>query len=76
MSEAEKQRDSIVPKKKMKASAQSELLRQHKTITSDIRQVVTSITVITAKPAYMLEREEKIQNLLNSWGISTSTFHL
>ena len=43
------------PKKNIKQIARRMLLCQHRTMTRDIRQVVTSITVITAKPA----QEEK-----------------
>lgn len=39
------------PKKNMKPRANKTLLFQHKMITRDIRHVVTSITVITARPA-------------------------
>lgn len=49
--EAEKYRASIAPKKTTKQIAQKTLRFQHKTITRDIKQVVTSMTVITAKPA-------------------------
>ena len=47
--EAEKYKASIVPKNITKQSARRTLLRQHKTITNDIKQVVTSMTVMTAK---------------------------
>lgn len=48
--EAEKYKASIVPKKITKQTARRTFWCQHKTITNDIKQVVTSITVITAKP--------------------------
>lgn len=38
------------PKKKMKQMARKIFLCQHKIMTRDIRQVVTSMTVITARP--------------------------
>jgi len=50
MSAAEKYSASMVPKNTMKAIARNMLLCQHKTITRDIRHVVTSMTVITANP--------------------------
>lgn len=40
------------PKKNIKQMARKTLLCQHRIITRDIRQVVTSITVITAKPVH------------------------
>jgi len=48
--EAEKKRASMVPNMKTNPSARRTFWCQHSTITSDIKQVVTSITVITAKP--------------------------
>lgn len=39
-----------MPKKIRKPSARKILLFQQSTMTSDIKQVVTSITVITARP--------------------------
>ena len=39
-----------MPKKNTKQIAKKTLWCQHKTITRDIKQVVTSITEITAKP--------------------------
>lgn len=48
--EAEKYRASMEPKKKMKQMARKIFLCQHKIMTRDIRQVVTSMTVITARP--------------------------
>jgi len=50
MSAAEKYSASMVPKNTMKPIARNMLLCQHKTITRDIRHVVTSMTVITANP--------------------------
>jgi len=50
--DAEKYSASMDPKKNMKQMARKILLRQHTTITRDIRQVVTSMTVITAKPIH------------------------
>lgn len=46
------------PKKNIKQMARMTLLCQQRTITRDIRQVVTSITVITAKP--VPEEKEKL----------------
>jgi hypothetical protein len=46
------------PKKSRKARARTGGLCQNRTITRDVRNVVTSITVITASPA------EKKSNLL------------
>ena len=40
------------PKKNMKAMARKILFCQHSTMTIDMRHVVTSITVITARPAF------------------------
>jgi len=51
ITEAEKYSASMDPKKNMKATARKTLLPQQSMMTRDIRQVVTSITVITAKPA-------------------------
>jgi len=51
ISAAEKYSASIVPKNTIKPIARNMLLCQHKTITRDIRHVVTSMTVITANPA-------------------------
>jgi len=48
--DAEKYKDSISPKKTKKQNATEMLFFQHNTITKDIKHVVTSITVITAKP--------------------------
>lgn len=42
------------PKARTKASASRGGLCQHRIITKDVRQVVTIITVITAKPAFAL----------------------
>ena len=50
MREAEKYRASKAPKNTTNPIAKKTLRFQHKTITRDIKQVVTSITVITAKP--------------------------
>jgi len=50
--DAEKYSASMDPKKNMKQMARKILLCQHNTITRDIRQVVTSITVMTAKPVH------------------------
>lgn len=41
------------PKKMRKLRARSGGLRQQRIITNDVREVVTSITVITASPAYI-----------------------
>ncbi|MCD9642603.1 hypothetical protein HAX54_029486, partial [Datura stramonium] len=48
--EAEKYKASIDPKKIGKQIARKTLWCQHKTITNDIKQVVTSMTVMIAKP--------------------------
>ena len=48
--EAEKKRASMEPNMKTNPSARRTFWCQHSTITIDIKQVVTSITVITAKP--------------------------
>lgn len=56
MSEEEKNKASIDPKTTKNASARRGELCQHKIMTKDVRQVVTNITVITAKPAQ--ERKE------------------
>jgi hypothetical protein len=50
MSAAKKYSASMVPKNRMKPIARNMLLCQHKTITRDIRHVVTSMTVIIANP--------------------------
>jgi hypothetical protein len=50
MSAAKKYSASMVPKNRMKPIARNMLLCQHKTITGDIRHVVTSMTVIIANP--------------------------
>lgn len=49
MREAEMQRASIDPKKSRKHTASRTLFSQHLMITNDVRQVVTSITEMTAK---------------------------
>lgn len=51
--EAEKYKASIAPKNKTKQIARRTLRCQHRTITRDIKQVVTSITVITARPEWI-----------------------
>lgn len=48
---AEKKSASMEPKKTTKHTARIMLLFQQRTITRDIKQVVTSITVMTANPA-------------------------
>ncbi|MFS7958743.1 hypothetical protein Hanom_Chr08g00682301 [Helianthus anomalus] len=48
--EAEKYKASIVPKSTTKPIARKTLWCQHRTITRDVKHVVTNITVITAKP--------------------------
>ena len=50
MSDAEKYSNSIDPKKSRKQRATNGRLFQQRIITKKVRQVVTSITVITANP--------------------------
>ncbi|MFS8032094.1 hypothetical protein Hanom_Chr17g01553571 [Helianthus anomalus] len=58
--DAEKYIISIEPKKNINPRAKKTLFRQHRTITSDIRQVVTNITVITAKPVHKPKKQTSI----------------
>lgn len=51
MRDAEKYRASMEPKTRRKARARRGGLCQQRIMTRDVRHVVTSITVITAKPA-------------------------
>ena len=53
--EAEKKSTSMVPKNTTKHIARKMFLCQQRTITRDIKQVVTSITIITAKPVAIEE---------------------
>lgn len=52
MRDAEKYSASMEPKTNIKQMARTILLCQHKTITRDIKQVVTSMTVMTANPVH------------------------
>ena len=53
-----------MPKKRTKAIAKKMFLCQQSTITSDIRHVVTSITVITARPI-MKHNQGLVSNCLD-----------
>lgn len=62
MREAEKYSSSMDPKKSRKHKATSGGLCQQRMITNDIRQVVTSITAITANPAIDRKPNVKIMS--------------
>lgn len=59
----------MVPKKMMKPNARKMLLYQHRTITRDIRHVVTSITVITANPVQRTTIAYQTNSLLISFSM-------
>lgn len=59
----------MVPKKMMKPNARKMLLCQHRTITRDIRHVVTSITVITANPVQRTTIAYQTNSLLISFSM-------
>lgn len=66
--EAEKKSNSMVPKNKMKHRAKKMFLCQHRTITRDIKQVVTNMTIMTAKPVAI--EQLKILHLQDSCSTS------
>jgi len=58
------------PKNTMKQIASKMFLCQHKTITRDIKQVVTSMTVMTAKPV-KAKKTKYLKTQFNNVKIST-----
>lgn len=66
ISAAEKYRLSMEPKKRRNARANNGDLCQQRIITRDVRQVVTSITVMTASPVLQEQRKDTITEIYHN----------
>lgn len=53
------------PKNNRKQIASQPLLCQHKTMTRDIRHVVTNMTVMTARPVYRKKANNRLKYISN-----------